>query len=73
MGVVGGRLRAFVAFWWDFVVGDDWRVAAGIVVGFVLTAVLVDNGVTAWWVIPTIALTMLTVSVGGAVRAARRR
>ena len=27
------RLRAFGAFWYDFVIGDDWLVAAGVVVG----------------------------------------
>ena len=26
-------LRSFGAFWWDFIVGDDWRIAAGVVVG----------------------------------------
>jgi hypothetical protein len=25
-------LKAFGRFWWDFVVGDDWRIAAGVVV-----------------------------------------
>ena len=25
-------LSAFARFWWDFVVGDDWRIAAGVVV-----------------------------------------
>ena len=29
---IGHGLRAFAAFWWDFVVGDDWRIAAGVVV-----------------------------------------
>ena len=24
-------IRAFGTFWWDFIVGDDWRVAAGVV------------------------------------------
>jgi hypothetical protein len=34
-------LRGFAAFWFDFVVGDDWRIAAG-VLGFVAAgAVLV--------------------------------
>ena len=41
----GGRiviawLRRFGAFWYDFVVGDDWRVAAGVVVALALTYVL---------------------------------
>jgi hypothetical protein len=36
------HVAAFGRFWWDFVVGDDWRVAAGVVaalgVGALLTA-----------------------------------
>jgi hypothetical protein len=27
-------LRGFARFWWDFIVGDDWRIAVG--VGLVL-------------------------------------
>ncbi|MDX6435457.1 MAG: hypothetical protein QOK34_291, partial [Gaiellaceae bacterium] len=27
-------MKKFAAFWWDFLVGDDWRVAAGIVIAF---------------------------------------
>jgi hypothetical protein len=23
---------AFLRFWWDFVIGEDWRIAAGVVV-----------------------------------------
>ena len=30
-------LRAFGRFWWDFIVGDDWRVAAGIALALGLT------------------------------------
>ena len=25
------RIRAFGRFWWDFVVGDEWRIAACVV------------------------------------------
>jgi len=25
-----GAVRGFAAFWLDFVVGDDWRIAAGV-------------------------------------------
>jgi hypothetical protein len=25
-------VKAFGRFWWDFVVGDEWRIAAGVVV-----------------------------------------
>lgn len=31
------RLRAFGAFWYDFVVGDDWRVAVAVVAALAIT------------------------------------
>jgi hypothetical protein len=34
-------LAAFARFWWDFVVGDDWRIAAGVVVVLGAGALLV--------------------------------
>ena len=36
-------IRAFGAFWWDFIVGDDWRVAAGVAVGLAITAFLATS------------------------------
>src|SRR6266567_2567092 len=47
------RLKSIGAFWYDFVVGDDWRVATVVVVALALTAVLVHAvGVNAWWLLP---------------------
>jgi hypothetical protein len=46
------RLRAFGRFWWNFVVGDDWRAAVGIVIAIGVTAALVAAGVDAWWLMP---------------------
>jgi hypothetical protein len=43
---------AFLRFWYEFIVGDDWRVAAGIGIAIALTAVLAGAGITSWWVIP---------------------
>ena len=56
------RLRAFGMFWWDFVVGDDWLAAAGVVVAIGATAALVAAGVDAWWLMPlgVVALLALT-------------
>jgi len=51
-------LGSFARFWWDFVVGDDWRIAAGIVVALGATWFLVDRGVDAWWLLP-IAVALL--------------
>jgi hypothetical protein len=45
-------LRSFGRFWWNFIVGDDWRAAAGIAVALGATALLVGLGVNAWWLLP---------------------
>ena len=46
-------LRSFWDFWYDFVVGDDWRGAVTIVVALAVTAVLVHVAhVNAWWLLP---------------------
>jgi hypothetical protein len=45
-------LRSFARFWWDFVVGDDWRVAVGVAAALGLTALLTHAGVDAWWLLP---------------------
>ena len=67
-GRVVGGLRRFGAFWWDFIVGDDWRIAAGVIVALIITAVLVRVAVPAWWLLPAAALIILT---GSLLRAAR--
>jgi hypothetical protein len=35
--------KGFGRFWWDFIVGDDWRIAAGVVVVLAGGALLVAN------------------------------
>jgi hypothetical protein len=57
------RVAAFGRFWWDFVVGDDWLAAAGVIAGLALTAAL-----AAWWVLPICVAIVLTVSVRRAAR-----
>jgi hypothetical protein len=42
----------FLRFWYDFIVGDDWRVAAGVAASVLLCALLVQGGVNAWWIMP---------------------
>ncbi|MFI0897451.1 hypothetical protein [Streptomyces sp. NPDC020983] len=66
-------LRSFVMFWYDFVVGDDWRVAAGVTVALGATAALVHGaGVDAWWLPPVAVAVLLALSLRRAVAAARR-
>jgi hypothetical protein len=57
---------------WDFVVGDDWRLALAAVVAIGLTAVVCALGASAWWLAPLIALGALRWSLRGTVPAARR-
>jgi hypothetical protein len=46
-------LRSFGAFWYDFVIGDDWRGAAVVAAGLAVTALLVHvAAVNAWWLLP---------------------
>jgi hypothetical protein len=57
------HLRSFARFWWDFVVGDDWRVAAGIVLALGLTWLLEERDVSAWWLPPVAVALLLAASV----------
>jgi hypothetical protein len=70
MGRIANGLRAFGAFWWDFIVGDDWRVAVGVVVALAVTGFLAAKDLPAWWFLPLAVLALLTASLARAVRAA---
>jgi hypothetical protein len=52
---------------WDFVVGDDWRVAIGVALALGVTA-LVASAIAAWWVLPIAVLALLTDSLRRAAR-----
>ena len=53
---------------WDFVVGDDWRVALGVAVAIGATALVADTSVAAWWVLPVAVVVLLTDSLRRAMR-----
>jgi hypothetical protein len=67
------RARAFLTGVWEFVVGDDWRTALGVVLALLLTAVVAELGMSAWWVMPPAVLGLLALSIRRAVRSASRR
>ena len=62
------RIRAFGAFAYDFVIGDDWVVAAAVVAGLAATYVLSHSSVNAWWLIPVLLAGLLPFSLWRAVR-----
>ncbi len=61
-------LRSFALFWWDFIVGDDWRIAAGVVLALAGTAAIATTSVPAWWLLPVAVAALLAVSLWRATR-----
>ena len=61
-------LRSFGRFWWNFIVGDDWRVAAGVAVALGVTSLLTHESVNAWWLLPASVALLLAASLRRAVR-----
>lgn len=61
-------LVGFGRFWYGFIVGDDWTVAATIWVGLVLTGMLNANRIQAWWLVPALVI----VATGISLRRARK-
>ena len=63
--------RGFARFWWDFVVGDDWRIAAGVVVVLAGGAVLVartsvpDGVVAAVTAVGIVVVAIATIAAAG--------
>ena len=61
---VGG----FLFFWYDFIIGDDWRVAAGVVLGFLVTHA---SGISGWWIMPAVVAALLGYTLHEAARPAK--
>lgn len=68
-----GKLKAFGVFWYDFIIGDDWRVAVGVVLALAITAVLCRANVSCWWVVPAAVALLLPGTVWRATRASCTR
>jgi hypothetical protein len=61
-------ITAFARFWWDFIVGDDWISAAGVVAGIAVTAALAHHGVNAWILMPVVVLGVMYLTLRRATR-----
>ncbi|MGI8532218.1 MAG: hypothetical protein ACR2KN_04380 [Geodermatophilaceae bacterium] len=62
-------LRAIAMFWVDFILGDDWTVAATVALALIGTWALTRADLPAWWLLPVAVIGVTAVSLR---RAARR-
>ena len=69
-GTVGAvrYIAGFIRFWYDFIVGEDWSVAAGVIALPVLTSFLTRRGIAACWLLPGGVVIVLWVSLWRVVR-----
>ncbi len=62
------RVRRFAIAVWEFVIGDDWRAALGVVLALAVTALLASAAISAWWVMPLAVIGLLALSLRRAAR-----
>lgn len=56
------RIRDAAEGVWEFVAGDDWVTAAGVIVALGITA-LISDAESAWFVMPVAVAILLTLSI----------
>jgi hypothetical protein len=62
------QLKSFGLFWWDFVVGDDWRMAVGVILLLSVSSLIAHHGTPSWWLPPLAVVAVLTYSLARTVR-----
>ncbi|MGB3327628.1 MAG: hypothetical protein WBA46_01665 [Thermomicrobiales bacterium] len=62
------RIKGFGLFWYDFIVGDDWATAVGVVLSMAVCALAVEAGYNAWWLLILGVFGALVVSILRATR-----
>jgi hypothetical protein len=62
------RIKAFFAFLYDFVIGDDPAIAVVVLIALGVTAAVAGSGIAAWWILPLAVVTVLSVSLRRATR-----
>ncbi|HEY2695370.1 MAG TPA: hypothetical protein VGJ45_07870 [Pseudonocardiaceae bacterium] len=61
-------MKKFGASLYEFVVGDDWRIAVAVVLALAITVGIARTAIPAWWVLPAAVVLILPVSLAIAVR-----
>ena len=66
-------ISAFGGFWYQFVIGDDWLGAAGVVVAIAAVWGLVELGWPAYWLGPLVIIATATALVARGLRSGSHR
>jgi hypothetical protein len=61
-------ITGFVQFWYDFIIGDDWLIAA--LVALCLVVLVIAAVSDLWWVLPVVVIVALALSLWRATDAA---
>ena len=61
-------LAQFGKFWYDFLIGDDWRLAVGVVITISGVFFVAHHGINACWLLPLAVALLLVISVTHEVR-----
>jgi hypothetical protein len=60
----------FGRFWYDFIVGDDWRIAVLVLGALAVVYALAHHAINLYWLLPVVVFIALTISL---LRETRKR
>jgi hypothetical protein len=66
------HIQTFGRFWYDFIIGDDWRLALGVTAAIALLYLVAHQGMNWWWLLPVAVTGLLAVSLNNVSRPRRR-
>jgi hydrogenase/urease accessory protein HupE len=60
---MAGWLAGFGQFWYRFIVGDDWLLAAAVALGLVADYAALRAGYRLWWLLPIVVVAAMALSL----------
>lgn len=61
-------IKGFALFWYDFIVGDDWVVAALVLIGVALTSAIKGTSAHDWYLLPVVMVIALSQTLVRAIK-----